>query len=161
MSDRVVIMSQGKVEQIDSPKGIYRSPATQFVAEFVGSNNILSGEIKAIDNLVEIDTPAGLFEAEKVMNQNYSVGDRASIIISADLVRLTPEPTHTRNEIECRFISEEFVGSVVTLLTESLDGSDFRIQIQQRELSELDFSPGSVLYAHWDTSDAHILIDVP
>jgi len=43
MSDRVVIMSQGKVEQIDSPKGIYRSPATQFVAEFVGSNNILSG----------------------------------------------------------------------------------------------------------------------
>ena len=95
------------------------------------------------------------------MNQNYSVGDRASIIISADLVRLTTEPTHTRNEIECRFISEEFVGSVVTLLTETLDGSDFKIQIQQRELSELDFSPGSVLYAHWDTSDTHILIDVP
>ena len=124
MSDRVVIMSQGKIEQIDSPKGIYRSPATQFVAEFVGSNNILSGEIKAIDNLVEIDTPAGLFDTEKVMSQNYSVGDRASIIISADLVWLTPEPTHTRNEIECRFISEEFVGSVVTLLTEMLDGSD-------------------------------------
>ncbi|SVA15284.1 uncharacterized protein METZ01_LOCUS68138 [marine metagenome] len=161
MSDRVVIMSQGKIEQIDSPKGIYRSPATQFVAEFVGSNNILSGEIKAIDNLVEIDTPVGSFETEKVMSQNYTVGDRASIIISADLVQLTPEPTHTRNEIECRFISEEFVGSVVTLLTESLDGSDFKIQIQQRELSELDFSPGSVFYAHWDPSDAHILIDVP
>ena len=75
-------------------------------------------------------------------------------------MQLTPEPTHTRNEIECRFISEEFVGSVVTLLTESLDGSDFKIQIQQRELSELDFSSGSVLYAHWDPSDAHILIDV-
>ena len=103
---------------------------------------------------------AGLFEAEKVLSQNYTVGDRASIIISADLVQLTPEPTHTRNEIECRFISEEFVGSVVTLLTESFDGSDFKIQIQQRELSELDFSPGSVLYAHWDTRDAHILIDV-
>ena len=154
-------MSQGKVEQIDSPKGIYRSPATQFVAEFVGSNNILSGEIKAIDNLVEIDTPVGLFETEKVMSQNYAVGERASIIISADLVQLTPEPTHTRNEIECRFISEEFVGSVVTLLTESLDGSDFKIQIQQRELSEFDFGPGSVCYAHWDPSDAHILIDAP
>ena len=48
-----------------------------------------------------------------------------------------------------------------TLLTESLEGSDFKLQIQRRELSELDFSPGSVFYAHWDPSDAHILIDVP
>ena len=42
MSDRVVIMSQGRIEQLGSPKEIYRSPASRFVADFVGANNILS-----------------------------------------------------------------------------------------------------------------------
>jgi len=62
MSDRVVIMNQGRIEQIDSAKGIYRNPATRFVAEFVGANNILSGTVIAADRLIEVDTPAGRFK---------------------------------------------------------------------------------------------------
>jgi hypothetical protein len=66
-------------------------------------------------------------------------------------------PTGNINEIECRFISEEFVGSIVTVLTETPDRSDFKIQIQQRELSELDIKAGALIYARWDPQDAHLL----
>ena len=43
MADRVVIMSRGVIEQIGTPQEIYRTPRTRFVADFLGSSNIFSG----------------------------------------------------------------------------------------------------------------------
>lgn len=43
MSDRVAVFSQGRVEQVDSPRALYNRPATSFVAEFVGGSNVLRG----------------------------------------------------------------------------------------------------------------------
>ena len=48
MADRVVIMSRGHIAQIGAPKDIYRAPANRFVAEFVGRNNIISGNVKSV-----------------------------------------------------------------------------------------------------------------
>ena len=45
LSDRVAVMREGKVEQIGAPQEIYRSPRTEFVAQFVGAANILSGTV--------------------------------------------------------------------------------------------------------------------
>jgi ABC-type Fe3+/spermidine/putrescine transport system ATPase subunit len=42
-SDRVVVMRGGRIEQVDSPRQIYRAPATRFVASFIGRTNFLSG----------------------------------------------------------------------------------------------------------------------
>ena len=159
MSDRVVIMNQGRIEQIDSAKGIYRNPATRFVAEFVGANNILTGTVIAADKLIEIDTPAGRFKSVESSDHIWSIGDTTSLVISADLIRLSTSAVNDENEMECRFISEEFVGSIVTVLAETPDGADFRIQLQQRELSELDLKVGATVYVRWDSHDAHLLRD--
>ena len=157
MSDRVVIMNHGRIEQIDSAKGIYRNPATRFVAEFVGANNILTGTVISADGLIEINTPAGRFECASSTDHEWSIGDTTSLVISADLVRLSTSTANDTNEMECRFISEEFVGSIVTVLAETPDGADFRIQLQQRELSELDLKVGATVYVRWDSHDAHLL----
>jgi len=47
LSDRVVVMRQGRIEQIGAPEEIYRSPRTEFVAQFVGAANLLRGSIAA------------------------------------------------------------------------------------------------------------------
>jgi ABC-type Fe3+/spermidine/putrescine transport system ATPase subunit len=47
LSDRVVVMRQGRIEQIGAPEEIYRSPRTEFVAQFVGAANLLQGSIVA------------------------------------------------------------------------------------------------------------------
>ncbi|MFY9316547.1 MAG: ABC transporter ATP-binding protein, partial [Burkholderiales bacterium] len=44
MSDRVGVMNRGRLEQVGSPSQVYESPATRFVAEFVGAANLLEGE---------------------------------------------------------------------------------------------------------------------
>lgn len=45
MSDRIAVFSEGKIEQVGSPSDIYERPATEFVAGFVGTSNLVSGEI--------------------------------------------------------------------------------------------------------------------
>ncbi|MFE8116740.1 ABC transporter ATP-binding protein [Brenneria goodwinii] len=44
MSDRVAVFNNGRIEQVDSPRELYMKPKTPFVAEFVGTSNVLSGE---------------------------------------------------------------------------------------------------------------------
>ena len=45
MSDRVAVFNRGRIEQVDSPRNLYMQPATTFVAEFVGTSNVLRGEL--------------------------------------------------------------------------------------------------------------------
>jgi len=49
MSDRIAVMRSGRLEQVASPQAIYRAPATPFVAEFMGTTNLLSGTIAGRD----------------------------------------------------------------------------------------------------------------
>ncbi|HEY3685629.1 MAG TPA: ABC transporter ATP-binding protein [Streptosporangiaceae bacterium] len=48
MSDRIAVMNDGLVEQLDTPRSIYERPATRFVAGFIGTSNLLSGEVSAV-----------------------------------------------------------------------------------------------------------------
>jgi len=60
MADRVIVMSNGEVAQAGEPLFIYREPANRFVAEFVGRNNIISGELSAIsDGQLQVVAPMG------------------------------------------------------------------------------------------------------
>src|SRR5258706_12035913 len=45
MSDRLAVFNRGRIEQVGSPADVYERPATPFVAGFVGTSNILSGEV--------------------------------------------------------------------------------------------------------------------
>lgn len=45
MSDRVAVFNRGRIEQVDTPRNLYRYPASAFVAEFVGTSNVLRGEL--------------------------------------------------------------------------------------------------------------------
>ena len=50
MSDRVAVMSNGHIEQLDEPRAIYDRPLTPFVAEFIGEMNFFDGEVTASEN---------------------------------------------------------------------------------------------------------------
>ncbi|MCY1267486.1 Spermidine/putrescine import ATP-binding protein PotA [compost metagenome] len=45
MSDRVAVFNKGRIEQVDTPRNLYMRPATRFVAEFVGTANVLRGDL--------------------------------------------------------------------------------------------------------------------
>jgi putative spermidine/putrescine transport system ATP-binding protein len=61
LSDRIAVLSEGRIEQIGTPREIYNSPASCFVADFIGSSNLLKAEVVAEGNgQVELMTEGGL-----------------------------------------------------------------------------------------------------
>lgn len=158
MADRVIIMSNGEIVQTGIPRDIYREPANRFVAEFVGRNNIISGTIATIvDQKIEVNSSAGTFRLYANGQAIPAVGDTATFVIAADLVEVTRTNPKADNVVECGLISEEFIGSMVTLFLETDDGTDFKVQLQERELAKLDHNSGGSFYLSWQTGSAHLL----
>ena len=146
MADRVVIMSQGEIAQTGTAREIYRAPATRFVAEFVGRNNIIPGTVPASRDRIE--TALGTFPVT-------AEPGAADMVISADLVQAANAPSD--NSVAATLISEEFVGSVVTLFLEGPGGIELKVQIQERELSDLELTAGGTVHLTWDAGAVHIL----
>ena len=98
MSDRIVVMHEGKVQQLGTPREIYEKPANLFVAKFIGEINQLLGEIVAVD--VEGDSSKHNAEKEWYEVQveglkwrlhaghNFKVGDKVHVLLRPEDVRV-------------------------------------------------------------------------
>lgn len=158
MADRVVIMSNGEIAQAALPRDIYREPANRFVAEFVGRNNIISGKVGKISNgNIHVNAPQGQFILSAGSGDMPSIDQTIAFVIAADLVQITQSRPKADNVVECSLISEEFIGSVVTLFLETKDGTEFKVQLQERELSTLDHHNKDTFYLSWQAESAHLL----
>ena len=157
MADRVVIMGNGQISQTGLPRDVYRTPANRFVAEFVGRNNILSGYIVSIKSKIAVvSTSAGNLSV--ACQHDSAVGQYVTFVISADLVKICRDNNNDENNnVACKLISEEFIGSVVTLFLESKDGTEFKIQIQERELVDINLRGDDDLIISWEPHSAHLL----
>jgi spermidine/putrescine transport system ATP-binding protein len=158
MADRVIIMAQGEIAQIGKAKDIYRAPSNKFVAEFVGRNNIFEGKVTGKSAAsVFVETPLGVFHVPATSAPNAKSGDPLSFVVAADLVQLSTTKPDTQNVVDCHLISEQFMGTTVTLFLEAKDGSELKVQIGQRELETIDMARGGKLYASWPETRAHVL----
>ena len=61
LSDRIAVMNDGRIEQIGAPEEIYREPATEFVADFIGDTNLFDGEVVERDgeSVAQVGGPDG------------------------------------------------------------------------------------------------------
>ena len=158
LADRVIIMNEGVVVQVGSPKEIYRAPSNRFVAEFVGTNNIIEGTVKSRDgDAIEVDTPVGAIRAVASSAGDVREGQPVVLVISADQVMLNEAAEDDHNRLSVSLISEEFVGSIVTLYLRADGIEEFKVQIRQRELAGIDLSDDKQLNVTWSPEDVFIL----
>ncbi|MEM6488622.1 MAG: ABC transporter ATP-binding protein [Pseudomonadota bacterium] len=156
MADRVVIMNAGRIAQIGSPREIYRAPADRFVAEFVGANNILGGHVQGTQGgEVTIASPTGQFAL--AVETAPPAGTDVTFVIAADRVQVSRDAAEGPNRVAAHLISEEFIGSVVTLFLEAGDGTEFKVQLQERALAELELRAGDGVTLSWAPDAAHLL----
>jgi len=87
LSDEIIVMNNGRIEQQASPAEIYRRPATAYVADFIGGANLAPGRILSVaGETAVIDTPLGRFECPSVAG--LQEGDKAVLCIRSELLRL-------------------------------------------------------------------------
>jgi spermidine/putrescine transport system ATP-binding protein len=157
MASRVVIMNQGRIEQAGAARQVYRAPATRFVAEFVGTNNILRGTVESVEGgRARVSTPVGVLTAAGA--QGFRPGEAVDYVVGADTVSLVPlDADGVENRIACTMVSEQFIGSVVTVHAEAANGAEVRMQKRQHELSAAVLEPGRPVQLGWAAESAFLL----
>ena len=90
MSDRVAVMSEGRVLQVDGPMGLYERPTTHFVADFIGTMNFFDGTIRGSGNgTTSIDAgPLGEVRVE-AKDETFGVGSEIVVAIRPEKLRLS------------------------------------------------------------------------
>ena len=99
LSDRIVVMNKGQIEQIGSPEEIYRRPISRFVADFIGRANFLEATIESIEG-----NQAGvhLLEQRVHVPVTFSVaaGDRLSAVLRPEALSVREDSTLAQGVIE-------------------------------------------------------------
>jgi ABC-type Fe3+/spermidine/putrescine transport system ATPase subunit len=89
LSDRVAVMREGHVLQVAAPKALYERPATRFVADFVGTNNVVAGVCRdRADGLVVVDTPMGRVQGR--LANEVRPGQRCVIAVRPENIAFAP-----------------------------------------------------------------------
>ncbi|MEV7045339.1 ABC transporter ATP-binding protein [Amycolatopsis sp. NPDC051061] len=113
MSDTIVVMNKGRIEQIGSPAEIYDSPASRFVADFVGSANLIPGVLDgtAGARVVEAKTSIGVLRCERFTTPP-AAGREVHVCIRPEHIRVVDEipETGAANRFPARITATEYLG---------------------------------------------------
>lgn len=160
MADRVVIMSQGHVEQIGTPEEIYATPGNRFVAEFVGGKNIIEGRVtNVMGDKATVESPHGSLQAMVPEGMAVSTGDTVTLCVGAEHVRIAQQDAQGPNLLRCRVVGQEFVGAIITVYLQSETGLELQAQrpYAGRGAGPVLGEEGGWFRVCWDAEQARIL----
>ncbi len=120
LSDRIVVMSEGKIQQIGTPTEIYNEPANSFVADFIGESNILNGTMIA-DELVEF---AG-YRIECV-DKGFAQNEQVDVVIRPEDIYIFE--LSDAAQFSGQVTSSIFKGVHYEMMVNTAEGFEFMIQ---------------------------------
>jgi putative spermidine/putrescine transport system ATP-binding protein len=112
MSDRIVLMRSGKVEQAGSPEELFDRPATPYAARFMGDAAFMSGKVTQVRSsgqyLLEVPAVAGAVRASGPVG--WEVGQAAEVVLRSRAVRLSSAADQGRPTFQVRVEDVSYVG---------------------------------------------------
>ena len=149
ISDKIIIMSKGKVEQIGTPREIYYHPKSRFVADFIGEANFLKAKVKSVNGEKAVIDVIG----EEIEVNNYgekAAGEEASLVLRPEAVVLS---------------EKGLLEGTVTLSTFMGSYQYYQVMVGDMEIQITDYNPvnrriyevGEKAYLDFDPHGVYIL----
>ncbi len=116
MADRIAVMSQGRIEQLDGPEALYERPRTRFVADFMGVANLFRGTVESLaDGIARVRTESGLV-LQAAEDGGYRDGHACWVGLRSERISLKER---SANVLEGTIEDEIFLG----------DWTDWRVRV--------------------------------
>lgn len=151
MSDRIAVMKDGIIEQIDKPNRIYQHPSTRFVADFIGESNIFQGTVKDVqDSLLTIALPEGEAMAR---GEGFAKGDPVYLSVR-------PESLSASLQKQDGFTLTGLVTDSVYMgtLTKVIMKTDTGMEIKYSRFEEnTALTENTRVYIYWDPGKAVVI----
>jgi len=99
IADRIFIMHDGCIVQAGTPQVVYRQPASEFVARFLGLSNLLPGEVTALAPSLSVLTMLGTLMVTGGHGGTQEVGDRVTVVVRPEAARQAPVGGEAANQV--------------------------------------------------------------
>jgi spermidine/putrescine transport system ATP-binding protein len=150
MSDRIAIMHGGILEQIATPLEIYESPASKFVATFIGETNLFEGRVEEIDgNAVSVLVESGMVTA---FGEGFRTGELVAVSVRPERMKYSLSPVEGFT-LEAKVREQVYVGSVIKTIVVLGNGSEVKLE----RLAGQELPADGTVYLHWEQSDAKLI----
>ena len=173
LADLIVVMNDGKIEQVGAPRDVYNRPTTPFVARFIGGHNVLSGKLAGHENGCSILTGPG---GERFITgrSEAATGSLVTFALRADRIGLHHQKDpgskagdHASgvktggermvNRLAATVGLVEYRGSLVALRLRADGFDDFSISMDEALFYERPVAIGDRVMVGWDAKDVHLL----
>jgi ABC-type Fe3+/spermidine/putrescine transport system ATPase subunit len=151
LADRIVILNEGRIEQIGTPEEIYRRPASLFAADFIGESNILHGKKDGVAFILE--------SGARVPISAQASGDVTSMVIRPEALRIGQD-----GFIGAQVLSRAYLGSSTRVVMQ-LENSKTQVvsslnDHDMHNLSGIALEHGQDVKLSWSEEAAHPLVEV-
>lgn len=153
MSDRIAILNNGYLEQLDTPRAVYETPHTLYVAQFIGETNIFDIKVKSASAQLLV-TEVESVELHCKNTHHYQAGDRLHLVIRPEDIRVwsLAEVQDTREMIPGKIVDIIYKGSTVDLKVKLQSGKIIHAsEFFDEDDDKLEYTLDEAVWVHWLT----------
>jgi ABC-type Fe3+/spermidine/putrescine transport system ATPase subunit len=164
LSTRIAIMNRGRIEQIDTPSGIYRSPSSTFCAKFIGDANLMPATViessaGGSTAIVQLDCSADRSIKVRVSGALPDKGCRGSLCIRPSAVALRSlqsDASGSASLLSAGVIRTSYRGAEYGVELKLADGTNFHATVRASDTQE-ELTPGAQVGIYWPDSEAFFI----
>jgi spermidine/putrescine ABC transporter ATP-binding subunit len=159
LSDRVVVMNHGRIEQVGAPSELYERPRTRFVADFLGASNFLEASVVALGETARLRTDRGaVLDVARV--DQATIGARVTVVLRPERIRIAPAERGSASHPDAgwraaRVRDVAYHGTVERYHLE-LESGDALVAFRPN-LGQSALAPGTPAMVYWAAGDAWVL----
>ncbi|MGH2961713.1 MAG: ABC transporter ATP-binding protein [Solirubrobacterales bacterium] len=158
MSDRIAVMEGGVVQQVDAPRALYEGPATPFVADFIGTSNLIELEISRREgDLAVMELGGGMRLVAR--DPSGRLGP-LRISVRPEKIRIGSTASNGGSRISGRVVEQIYLGSLSQTVVEVVGGERLTVH----ELSDDDaaaLEPGAEVLLSWEERHSLVVEEPP
>ena len=157
MSDRLAVMSNGRVEQIGSPSEVYEEPDTAYVADFLGVSNLMDAAADGLDADAHARVRLGEFELAAGQGDTDARGP-VKIVIRPERVGLEESGATGQNRVPGMVERVVYVGSIMQVIVHLAPGQSLQAWVQNTGQG-LPYAQGHPVSVHLPSDALRVLMD--
>ena len=155
MADRIAVMKDGRIVQVDSPRKVYSRPQSRFVAAFMGEVNSIPGKvIETGDGFLKLDTELGVLVSRSICGE-FQKGDSVEAMVRPESVTITDGGDE--NRFEGVVESSIYFGQVEEFFIKSKN--NIKIKMIKPISTQREQSPGENLVLSFPPESLHVIKD--
>ncbi len=150
LSDNIIIMNKGKIEQIGSPKEIYQKPKTKFVADFIGVANFIPAQIEKIQDSEVSVKIFDNFQTMTMPERNISQGEKVDLVIRPEGISIDDT-----GKFSAKVIHSIFMGNVQDYVLDFY-GQELMVETAN-PIDKKIYRPGETVGVNFAANSIHML----